>query len=135
MSAAVGRTEDVGVTVQTASARHAPRVLAVVRLVPRGSVVSYGDLAELFAVNPRLIGRVMSLTDGEAPWWRVTNSHGDVPGHLRAQAFARWAQEGITVKPNGLGCRIGQYRTDLAELAEVAEAELGPLPGLGGVIP
>jgi methylated-DNA-protein-cysteine methyltransferase related protein len=94
------------------------RILRAAEQVPRGRVVSYGDLAELVGVGPRLVGRVMSLYGNNVAWWRVTSSYGDLPAHLRDEARARWADEGIAWKPNGLGCRITQHRADLERLAD-----------------
>jgi len=106
------------------------RVLVAVEQVPRGRVVSYGDLAELVGIGPRLVGRVMSLYGGNVTWWRVTNASGDLPAHLADEARAHWADEGITWKPNGVGCRITQHRADLVRLArdvERASAHLAPV--------
>ena len=67
------------------------RVLVAVEQVPRGRVVSYGDLAELVGIGPRLVGRVMSLYGGNVTWWRVTNASGDLPAHLADEARAHHA--------------------------------------------
>ena len=108
----------------------ADQVYTVVRLVPVGRIVSYGDIAGLFSINPRQVGRFLAVSEpaDELPWWRVTNAYGDPPKHLRDEVFARWAEEGISLQPNGIGCRIKQYRADLAQLADDAERLLGPLP-------
>lgn len=92
------------------------RVLRAVEQVPRGRVVSYGDLAALVGVGPRLVGRVMSTYGSNVTWWRVTNAYGDLPPPLMDEVRERWAAEGILLKPNGRGCRIAQYRADLARL-------------------
>ncbi len=94
------------------------RVLRAVEQVPPGRVVSYGDLAGLVGVGPRLVGRIMSLYGSNVTWWRVTSSYGDLPGHLHDEVRAHWAEEGIAWKPNGLGCRIKVYRADLTKLAD-----------------
>lgn len=104
------------------------RVLVAVEQIPRGRVASYGDLAELVGVGPRLVGRVMSLYGSNVTWWRVTSSYGDLPEHLRDEARARWADEGIGWKPNGLGCRIRDHRVDLPRLARDYERAAAHLP-------
>lgn len=107
--------------------RVAELVLRAVEQVPRGRVASYGDLAELVGVGPRQVGAIMSAYGSGVAWWRVTNSHGDLPRHLYDEARARWAEEGIGWKPNGLGCRIADHRCDLGRLAsdwERASADL-----------
>ena len=114
--------------------RIVPMVHAIVRLIPPGQVVSYGDIAGMLDASPRAIGRYLA-TSGDAPglpWWRVVSASGDLAPHLRDEAFAHWADEGITVKPNGSGCDIRAYRADLARLADEAERLLGPLPGVSG---
>lgn len=93
------------------------RVLRAVELVPRGRVVSYGDLAALVGTGPRQVGTIMRLYGSNVTWWRVTNASGDLPPNLRPRAFEMWAQEGITLKANGLGCRIRDHRVDLTWLA------------------
>ena len=98
--------------------RIAELVLRAAELVPPGRVASYGDLAGLVGTSPRHVGQVMARHGSEVAWWRITSSYGDLPPHLREEAAVRWAEEGITWKPNHLGCRIDNYRVDLAALAD-----------------
>ena len=93
------------------------RVLRAVELLPRGRVVSYGDLAALVGTGPRHVGNILREFGSGVAWWRVTNSYGDPPIHKRESAFEFWAQEDLPVKANGRGCRIREYRADLSELA------------------
>ncbi len=104
------------------------RVLRAVEQVPRGRVVSYGDLAALVGIGPRQVGSIMKVYGGNVTWWRVTNASGDLPAPLRERARVRWAEEGVLVKPNGLGCRIADYRADLDELAGAYEQAVADLP-------
>lgn len=94
------------------------RVLRAVEQVPRGRVVSYGDLAALVGVGPRFVGRVMSTYGSNVTWWRVTQAGGDLPPDLLDEARERWAAEGILLKRDGRGCRIAEYRADLRQLAD-----------------
>ncbi len=41
----------------------------------------------------------------------------------------RWAGEGILLKPNGRGCRIAEYRADLARLHSDYERVTADLAG------
>ena len=105
-------------------------VLLAAELIPPGRVASYGDLAELVGTGPRQVGSVMRVYGGSVCWWRVTSSYGDLPAHLREEARARWAQEGVLWKRNGLGCRIADYRADLPALAAAYDAAVtaaGPI--------
>jgi alkylated DNA nucleotide flippase Atl1 len=62
-------------------------VLAAVRRVRRGTAVSYAWVAEEIG-RPgaaRAVGRVLSHSGGEVPWWRVVAADGRlVPGHEAA---------------------------------------------------
>jgi methylated-DNA-protein-cysteine methyltransferase-like protein len=55
------------------------RVKEVVKMVPKGKVVSYGQVA-LYAGYPRgarSVGRILRQTrDNLLPWWRVINNRG-----------------------------------------------------------
>jgi alkylated DNA nucleotide flippase Atl1 len=107
---------------------------AVVRLVPPGRVVAYGDLAELFGTSPRIIGRIMATNDAPGlPWWRVLRADGGMTPHLRDEARQHWLEEGIGLA--GERARIREFRADLALLADRAEQLLGSLPGAGEPAP
>jgi methylated-DNA-protein-cysteine methyltransferase related protein len=108
------------------------RVLRAVEQVPRGRVVSYGDLAALVGVGPRLVGRVISTYGSNVTWWRVTNSYGDLPPALMDEVRERWAAEGILLKPNGRGCRIAEHRADLRRLLRDYERATADLRGETG---
>jgi alkylated DNA nucleotide flippase Atl1 len=73
---------------------YASRVLDVVDAIPAGSVMSYGDVAELLGDGgPRQVGRVLALWGGGVAWWRVVHADGSLlAGHERA-ALARYAAE------------------------------------------
>jgi methylated-DNA-protein-cysteine methyltransferase related protein len=65
------------------------RILAVIRALAPGEVVTYGDIAEVagYPKLSRLVGRLLATSDEELPWWRVVNAAGRlVPGHEREQA-------------------------------------------------
>jgi methylated-DNA-protein-cysteine methyltransferase-like protein len=105
------------------------RVLRAVEQVPRGLVVSYGDLAALVGIGPRQVGTIMRLYGSNVTWWRVTNASGDLPPQLMDEVRERWAGEGILLKPNGRGCRIAEYRADLARLHSDYERVTADLAG------
>ena len=105
------------------------RVLRAIEQVPRGRVVSYGDLASLVGVGPRQVGTIMRLYGSNVTWWRVTNASGDLPAPLMDEVRQRWAAEGILLKPNGRGCRIADHRTDLTALSRDYERATSDLRG------
>jgi methylated-DNA-protein-cysteine methyltransferase-like protein len=77
-------------------------VVAVLRALGPGEVVSYGDVAA-DAGHPRqsrLVGNLLAArsADLDLPWWRVVNSVGRlVPGSEVEQA-ARLRSEGVLVE-------------------------------------
>ena len=72
-------------------------VRSVVLGIPSGTVLSYGDVAELAQLgSPRLAARIMSLGQAgeDVPWWRVVRADGTLPDRL--QIAAREAYERLT---------------------------------------
>jgi methylated-DNA-protein-cysteine methyltransferase-like protein len=55
------------------------RIWSLVRQVPAGRVVSYGQVARIVgAATPRIVGFAMSRAPADVPWQRVVNSRGEV---------------------------------------------------------
>jgi methylated-DNA-protein-cysteine methyltransferase-like protein len=54
------------------------RVFEIVRRIPRGRVMTYGQIAELLGegYTPRTVGFVMHASDDATPWHRVLNARG-----------------------------------------------------------
>jgi len=112
------------------------RVLTLVELVPRGRVVSYGDIGAIVGIGPRQVGSFMRHHSDGLPWWRVTNAAGDLPRELLDRARPHWADEGILVKRNGLGCRIADHRADLGTLTTAYRERIAAtLAAMGTAIP
>ncbi|HEV2634762.1 MAG TPA: MGMT family protein [Actinocrinis sp.] len=73
----------------------ARRVRELVRAIPPGKVLTYGDIAELLEQGgPRQIGAAMSRHGDGVPWWRVVNASGLLPPRLRGEAAKQYAEEG-----------------------------------------
>ena len=73
-------------------------VLAVLRGLDPGDVVTYGEVAEEagFPGAARAVGNVLGGGD-EVPWWRVVTATGRlVPGH-EVEHARRLRAEGVTV--------------------------------------
>ena len=89
----------------------ASRVLDVAEAIPRGRVMSYGDVAEYVGEGgPRQVGRVMALWGGGVAWWRVIHADGSLlAGHEQA-ALARYREEGTPMRPAAGG---GPGRVDM----------------------
>jgi methylated-DNA-protein-cysteine methyltransferase-like protein len=54
------------------------RVYEIVRKIPRGRVMTYGQLAEILGegYTPRTVGFVMHGSNDKTPWHRVINAQG-----------------------------------------------------------
>ncbi len=65
------------------------RIVDVLITLQPGEVTTYGDIAEMagYPKQARLVGRILSTTDVEVPWWRVVNAAGRlVPGNEPVQS-------------------------------------------------
>ena len=53
-------------------------VLAVLRTLKPGEVTTYGEVAELagYPGRARGVGRILSVTEEDLPWWRVVGHGG-----------------------------------------------------------
>ncbi len=62
------------------------RVYAIIRQVPRGRVVTYGQVAMLADMprNARQVARLLRFCDPKArvPWYRVLGKHGPRSAHI-----------------------------------------------------
>ena len=59
------------------------KALLLLKKIPEGKVVSYGELARVCKTSPRAIGRVMksNLHPEEYPCYKVVGSSGDLVGY------------------------------------------------------
>jgi alkylated DNA nucleotide flippase Atl1 len=90
----------------------AAKVLAVIRRIPSGRVLTYGDVAALAQgdATARDVGQVL-LRHGEAedvPWWRVLRADGTPPPHLLDRQLAR--AEGTPMAPSGAAVDLHHAR-------------------------
>lgn len=90
------------------------RVYRIVRKIPRGRVMTYGQLAEILGegYTPRTIGFVMHGSDDKTPWHRVLNAQGAcstgriVLPHDKQQRMLE--TEGVSFNDNGR-CELQNY--------------------------
>jgi alkylated DNA nucleotide flippase Atl1 len=72
---------------------------SVLKNIPRGTVLTYGEVAEESG-HPgaaRAVGNFLSRGEGDLPWWRVVTANGRlVPGNEREHA-KRLIAEGVRV--------------------------------------
>ena len=92
----------------SATDSNARRVYALVRQIPQGKVMSYGQVARACPpLTPRQVGRLMAAAlEDDIPWWRVVGSDGSLPIHKRDPMLAQLQQsllqqEGVPFTPDG----------------------------------
>ena len=116
-----------------------PRIYAVVARVPRGRVVTYGQVAALAGLprQARLVGYAMhGLPDGSTlPWHRVINAQGAcstgrvvLPPDKQQRMLEA---EGVVFNERGR-CDLARYRWTPEEFAEADAQDDSPQPSLFG---
>jgi alkylated DNA nucleotide flippase Atl1 len=74
-------------------------VLDVADSIPRGTVMSYGDIAEYLGMgSPRGVGAVMARHGHEVPWHRVVMADGRPPPCDESEALRRFRREGTPLR-------------------------------------
>ncbi len=85
---------------------YAQLVLDVVDRIPKGKVMTYGDVAEMLGRgSPRTVGTVLTNHGREVPWQRVVQASGRPAEPYLQEALALLAAE---------GCPLRGERVDLA---------------------
>ena len=78
---------------------YAVAVLDAVSRIPRGKVMTYGDVAEYVGSgSPRTVGMVMAKHGHEVPWQRVVQAGGRPAEPLVQEALALLRAEGCPVR-------------------------------------
>jgi alkylated DNA nucleotide flippase Atl1 len=74
---------------------YAESVLDLVATIPRGRVMTYGDVAGVVGGSALSVGGVMSRYGSGVPWWRVIKAGGLMPPGHEVEAARRLAVEGV----------------------------------------
>lgn len=90
------------------------RVFRLVRSIPRGRVMTYGQIAEILGegYTPRTVGFVMHSSNDKTPWHRVINAQGGcstrglVLPHDKQQRMLE--AEGVSFNERGR-CELQKY--------------------------
>ena len=93
-------------------------VYALVRSIPRGRVMTYGQIASLlgYALSPKAVGWAMHTCPDDVPWQRVVNAagscstdrRGDLPPGLQQTLLER---EGVEFRLDG-SIDLARHRYD-----------------------
>lgn len=88
----------------------ARRVLDAVERIPRGTVMSYGDVAEYIgAGSARAVGTVMSRHGAEVPWHRVLHADGTCATHKADRQLDLLRAEGVPVRGDRVDMRLARW--------------------------
>ena len=74
----------------------------LLRKIPKGKITSYKILAKKLNVHPRLMGRMLSKNDSDAPCYKVICHNGRIGGYTGKNGvkgkISKLKKDGITVK-------------------------------------
>ncbi len=116
-------TEADGRNFDPDSPRYRERVYELVRRIPRGRVMTYGQIADILGegYTARTVGFVMHAADEADPWQRVINAQGAcstgriiLPPDKQQRMLEA---EGIVFDARGR-CDLGRYRWTPEEVAD-----------------
>jgi methylated-DNA-protein-cysteine methyltransferase-like protein len=133
LQGAEAKTEAVDVN----SRGYRERVFEIVRRIPTGRVMTYGQLAEILGegYTARTVGFVMHSADPSVPWQRVINAQGAcstgrviVPPDLQQRMLT---SEGVVFNEKGR-CDLSRYRWTPEEYEAGGEVGGGEQPSLFG---
>jgi methylated-DNA-protein-cysteine methyltransferase-like protein len=91
------------------------RIIDVLMSLGEGEVTTYGDVADVagYPKHSRLVGRILSTTTLDVPWWRVVNAQGRIRTTNPALQAELLAEEGVLVTGGRvLDAPIGRFRRD-----------------------
>ena len=83
------------------------KIYDVVRAIPRGSVLAYGEVAKIAGSTARTVGWAMgNVTDPDIPWQRVVGADGYLrigarSPELKAKQHRLLLEEGVAFLENG----------------------------------
>jgi alkylated DNA nucleotide flippase Atl1 len=91
----------------------ARRVLDVVDRIPRGKVMSYGDIAEYLGDGgPRQVGAVMRDYGHEVPWHRVLRSDGRPAVHKADEQLDLLRGDGVLSRGGRVDMSVARWNTE-----------------------
>jgi alkylated DNA nucleotide flippase Atl1 len=98
-------------TEPTPSVDFGAAVAEVVRSIPAGRVMTYGDVAAVLGSRAsRAVGKVMAHEGADLPWWRVVRSGGHPPVRHEARALEHYRAEGTPLVHGASAWRLDMRR-------------------------
>lgn len=85
-------------------------VLSTVEQVPRGRVVSYGDIAAMVGSGgPRQVGWVMAHYGAAVCWWRVVRTDGRPAKGREHRAVAELVADGVPMRHDRVRMQLARW--------------------------
>jgi alkylated DNA nucleotide flippase Atl1 len=82
-------------------------VLEIVRAIPSGRVMTYGDVAATLGSRAaRAVGQIMARYGSDVPWWRVIRASGYPPTGHEHRALTFYRAEGTPLTGSGDNYRV-----------------------------
>jgi methylated-DNA-protein-cysteine methyltransferase-like protein len=89
----------------------ADAILELVDSIPRGRVMTYGDVAAHLGIpSARIVGQVLAARGSSVPWHRVVLSTGSVAEHLVGRQLSLLRDEGVDVSRGRVALRRYRWR-------------------------
>lgn len=87
-------------------------IYRLVRRIPRGSVLSYGEVGRIVGTGPRQVAAAMRNCPAGLPWHRVVGSGGKIrtPGEAAWTQRERLISEGVRFRGPNLPYRVYQWK-------------------------
>ena len=87
-------------------------IYRIVRRIPSGKVLSYGDVGELAGTGPRQVAAAMRASPGGIPWHRVVGAGGKIvtPGETAWDQRDRLMTEGIRFRGRSFPYPVYRWR-------------------------
>jgi methylated-DNA-protein-cysteine methyltransferase related protein len=88
-------------------------IYRLVRKIPRGRVISYGDLGRIVGAGPRQVAAAMRNCPAGLSWHRVVGAGGTIrtPGEYGWIQRERLMAEGIRFRGRGFPYEVYRWRT------------------------
>lgn len=101
-------------------------VADVVRAIPPGRAMTYGDVAAVLGSRAsRAVGKVMAHEGADLPWWRVVRSGGLPPVHHEARALEQYRVEGTPLTWGRTAWRLDMRRARWSPELDGPQAPVG----------
>ena len=99
-------------SVQSVAIKH-NLIYRLVRQIPRGRVLSYGDVGRMVGTGPRQVAAAMRNCPAGLPWHRVVGAGGTIrtPGEYGWIQRERLVAEGIRFRGIGFTYEIYRWKT------------------------